>query len=234
MLILLIILGYQENKNKPYIDHGYFNITLNGQFRVVAKPLRNRESVDLINTDSINILVNKNFKLPSDYIPKDLVILKVTTIKTGMQLRKEASDALSKMFADAAIDDIDLMVGSAYRSYDRQVAIYANCVITAGKSEADRSCAKAGNSEHQTGLAVDLTNTVQACYLKQCFSETAAGIWLSENAYKYGFILRYTSANEKITGYKNEPWHYRYIGKIEAEKVFDSGLCLEEYYKILK
>lgn len=234
MLVLLTLFGCQGNKNESYVEYDYFNITLNGQLRVIAKPLSNKDIVDLINTDSINILVNKNFKLPNGYIPLDLVVIDVSTTNAGMQLRKEASEALSQMFSAAAIDNINLMVGSAYRSYDRQVSIYANCVISAGKSEADRSCAKAGYSEHQTGLAVDLTNTAKACYLKQCFSETTAGIWLKENAYKYGFVLRYTSAKEEITGYKNEPWHYRYIGIIEAKKVHDSGLCLEEYYGILK
>jgi len=232
--IFLSLFACQKNKNESYVKYDYFNLTLNDQIKETTKPEINNYAVDLINTDSINILINKNFKLLKDYVPKDLVVLDVKTIRDGMQLRKEAAEALNEMFAAALLDNVSLMVGSAYRSYSKQVSIYHNCLISAGELEANRSCAIAGHSEHQTGLAVDLTNTAKACYLKQCFGETAAGIWLKENAYKYGFILRYTTENEGITGYKNEPWHYRYIGIMEAEKVYNSGLCLEEFYGIVK
>ena len=105
-----------------------------------------------------------------------------------------------------------------------QKNLYNNYVKRDGAQNADRYSARPGYSEHQTGLAFDIN------YADSRFEGTDQAIWLAENAYKYGFILRYPEGKEHITGYMYEPWHYRYIGVENAAKIFASGLTLEEYY----
>lgn len=157
------------------------------------------------------LVVNKTYSLPSDYNP-------------GVD--STANAALSEMIAAAAKDGINLWIASGFRSYSRQETLYNNYVARDGKAAADRYSARPGYSEHQTGLAFDLNS------LEQSFGETKEGKWIAENCWKYGFILRYPKNKEAKTGYMYEPWHVRYLGKDIAEKVFNSGLCLEEYLNI--
>jgi hypothetical protein len=103
-----------------------------------------------------------------------------------------------------------------------------------GIEDASRYSARPGQSEHQTGLALDLASQSGKCTLSTCFKDTDEGKWLNENAWKYGFILRYPEGKEEITGYMFEPWHFRYVGKKEAKKIQDSGLTIEEYYETEK
>lgn len=157
------------------------------------------------------LIVNKTYALPSDYNPG---------------IVGTAQSALDEMTAAAAKEGISLWVASGFRSYDRQSTLYNNYVARDGKAEADRYSARPGHSEHQTGLAFDLNS------VEQSFGETREGKWLSANCWKYGFIIRYPKNKETQTGYMYEPWHVRYLGKDIAKKVFDSGLCLEEYLGI--
>ena len=131
------------------------------------------------------------------------------------------------MKQDAQKEEISLKIISGYRSYSRQQTLYNNYVKRDGKKEADRYSARAGHSEHQTGLAFDVNS------LEQSFGETKAGKWLSDNCYKYGFILRYPKGKEDITGYMYEPWHFRYLGTKAAE-LYNNGnwITLEEYLGI--
>ena len=154
------------------------------------------------------LIVNKTYALPADYNPG---------------ITAEAQTALDEMTSSAANEGISLWVASGFRSYDRQATLYNNYVARDGKDEADRYSARPGHSEHQTGLAFDLNS------VEQSFGDTREGKWLSANCWKYGFIIRYPKDKESVTGYMYEPWHVRYIGKDMAKKVFDSGLCLEEY-----
>ncbi len=154
------------------------------------------------------ILVNKEYSLPSDY---------------GDGITDEAAAALDSMMQAAAQDGIDLWVVSGFRSYDTQKSIHDRYVNDYGSEYAARISALAGQSEHQTGLAFDLNS------LSDSFCETAEYAWLSENAAKYGFILRFPRGKEWATGYIFEPWHYRYVGVELAEIFSESGLSVEEY-----
>ena len=157
------------------------------------------------------LIANKTYGLPSTYDP-------------GTD--NDAYNALYEMEEDAAREGIILFLNSGYRDYDTQEAIYNNYVSMDGKEEADTYSARPGHSEHQTGLAFDLNS------FEESFGETAEGLWLAKNCHKYGFIIRYPKGKEHITGYIYEPWHVRYLGKDTATKVYNSGLCLEEYLGI--
>lgn len=157
------------------------------------------------------LIVNKTYALPADYSP-------------GVQ--PEAQAAFEEMQSDAAEEDLNLYISSGFRSYDYQAGLYSRYVERSGQAEADRYSARAGHSEHQTGLAFDL-NTIT-----DNFKDTAEGKWVAENCHKYGFIIRYPADKESVTGYMYEPWHIRYLGKETAQAVYDSGLCLEEYLGI--
>lgn len=185
------------------------------------------------NYDAIDVVVNKKRNLPSDYAPKDLV--KLTDVPTCLQnpevnqLRKEAAQALTEMFDEAKKDNVILVARSGYRSYNTQVSLYDSYVRNHGEQEADKFSAKPGQSEHQTGLAIDVTADSVNLKLTESFADTTEGKWVAENAHKYGFILRYKKGSEDITGYMFEPWHIRYVGKDLASKVYESGQTLEEY-----
>lgn len=188
---------------------------------------------DLTSLDSITLIVNKQRGLPEDYVPENLVTPDVPLAKSSITMTQTAAEAMKEMFDAAKEDGISLMIGSGYRSYDYQKNLYNRYVERDGEAEANRYSAKPGMSEHQTGLAADLSGTDSSCYLKGCFKDTEEGQWLKANAWKYGFILRYPEGKEEITGYIFEPWHYRYFGTEEAKKIFDSGLTVEEYYQLL-
>ncbi|MBQ9939352.1 MAG: M15 family metallopeptidase [Oscillospiraceae bacterium] len=157
------------------------------------------------------VIVNKTYTLPKDYAPGF----------TGGTYK-----AFQVMQADAKKQGIKLEIISGFRSYQTQQNTYNGWVKQYGKEYADTISARPGHSEHQSGLAMDVNS------LKFAFADTKEGIWLAENCWKYGFIIRYPEGKEDITGYKYEPWHIRYLGKELAKKVYDSGLCLEEYFGI--
>ena len=131
------------------------------------------------------------------------------------------------MYNDALKDDITLILNSSYRSYSEQDETWLTRKKAYGTEKADQYAARAGYSEHQTGLALDINqfNTTE-----KDFENTPAFTWLSNNAYKYGFILRYPEGKENITGYSYESWHYRYVGKDVAKKITDEGITFDEYY----
>ena len=127
-------------------------------------------------------------------------------------------------------DDAVMMMAGAYRSYARQQTIYNGFVASEGVAGADTHSARPGNSEHQTGLAVDLDDGT-GCNLNACFANTPGGQWLAANAWKYGFILRYGDGWQPIVGYTFEPWHYRYVGTAVSTDMHDRGIrTLEEYF----
>lgn len=157
------------------------------------------------------LIVNKKYSVPSDYNP-------------GLQ--KVAKDAYDRLASNAKNSGYDIPLVSGFRSYETQKTIYNNYVSLYGEKETDTFSAKPGHSEHQTGLAMDVGK------IDDDYGETKEGIWLKENAHKYGFIIRYPKGKESITGYKYEPWHIRYLGEDLATKVYKSGLSLEEYLGI--
>jgi len=184
------------------------------------------EDTEKTNTKDDNLmLVNKYYYLTEDYEPDDLITL-TSKYNTGVnsKMRKEAAEQFMKMSDAATLDNITIKNASGYRSYKYQVNLYNNYVERDGKKAADTYSARPGFSEHQTGLTSDINQ------IDNSFENTDAFKWLQENAYKYGFILRFPKDKEDVTGYQYEPWHYRYVGEYVAEKIHDENLTLEEYY----
>ncbi len=194
-----------------------------------------QEIVMVEKPDAIDVLVNRKNNLSETYVPEDLV--KLTDVPTVLanpevnQLRKPAYEALKELFAVAKEDGYDLYARSGYRSYNTQVSLYSSYAANHGQEAADTFSAKAGQSEHQTGLSMDITCEAMNFLLDDTFGETEEGKWVSENAHKYGFIIRYPKGKEDITGYMYEPWHIRFVGVEMATDVYESGLTLEEYFE---
>ena len=186
-----------------------------------------KKTEEISNPDIINVLVNKKFRLPKDYVPNDLEIININYANENKMLRKEAKEAFESLSEDALKEGYKIIAVSTYRDYDYQNNLYEEYVSTSGMEYADKCSARAGHSEHQTGLAVDVMGSNNNYNL---FVDTKEFSWMKDNAYKYGFILRYPENKEKITGFKYEPWHYRYVGKIVAETIYKENLTLEEYY----
>ncbi|MDD2591433.1 MAG: M15 family metallopeptidase [Erysipelotrichaceae bacterium] len=188
------------------------------------------ENIKTIDDSSaIDVLINKYRATVSDYVP-DLVDMSVQYASSGQQLQTEAYQAFTKMVDAMKSDGLGgIYVYSGYRSYQTQERIYNNYVRSKGQQWADRYSARPGHSEHQLGLAVDVTATKSP---SAAFETTPEYLWLQDNAYRYGFIMRYPEDSELITGYGYEPWHYRYLGVELATKVYQSGLTYDEY-KIL-
>ncbi|MGN6272196.1 MAG: D-alanyl-D-alanine carboxypeptidase family protein [Protaetiibacter sp.] len=177
---------------------------------------------------SLTAVVNKRRGLAADYVPPGLVT--PSGIPGATQVRSELVAPLERMRADMAAAGITLRMSSAYRSFARQQTIYNGFVAREGVSGADTHSARPGNSEHQTGLAVDLDDGA-GCNLSRCFADTAGGRWLAANSWKYGFILRYGDGWQPIVGYTYEPWHFRYVGVDVATDMHDRGIrTLEEYF----
>lgn len=165
------------------------------------------------------IVVNKKYGLSKDY-----------TYQNNKQMFDQATNAFNKMQQDAQKDGINLYIISRYRSYSLQKWLYAK--YKSESKDVDTFSAKAGYSEHQTGLAFDLNDSKTS--VRDSFEFTDAYKWLKENSYKYGFILRYPKGKSYITGYKFEPWHYRYVGTELSYKLKDQTTTLEEYLNICK
>lgn len=182
--------------------------------------------------NDIAILVNKTNELPSDFVPLNLVKPDVPFVSGAKNnlMRKEAADALERMFDDARKAGFSLYALSGYRRYDNQKQIFNKNIAKYGSIEAaNMYSAKPGQSEHQTGLAMDITSAGVKFKLTEAFGDTPEGKWVAANAHRYGFILRYPKGKEQITGYAYEPWHIRFLGEELAARVYHSGLTYEEY-----
>ena len=190
------------------------NIGLNHDFYTQIEQIEIQEDY--------TVLVNK-YRSLGNYEPSDL---KSLSYDEKYKLREKAADAFEELISFAKTENVYIRPYSAYRSFEYQTALYNKYVEKDGKELADTYSARPGHSEHQTGLAVDV------------WSEGHTEItvndakWLSENAHKYGFIVRYTKENEKITGYIEEPWHLRYLGMDVAKDVVNKRLTYDEYYDL--
>ncbi|MFG6394086.1 MAG: D-alanyl-D-alanine carboxypeptidase family protein [Lachnospiraceae bacterium] len=200
----------------------------------------NSTSAPLIKVDttpaSYTVLVNRDYPMPEDYVPEDLVIPSVEYSYKGIYeksyMRKAAAKAIEKMFKEAAKKKkFRLKVVSAYRSYERQKAIYQNNINTRGEEDTNKVSAKPGCSEHQTGLAVDVSSDTVDCTIEKSFASCPEGRWLAKNCHKFGFIIRYPKGKSGITGYSYEPWHIRYVGVNLAKYIYKKKITLEEYYQ---
>lgn len=185
------------------------------------------------NPYDVLVLTNKENALPDDFIPEDLVIPDIrfpfTEDLPKKQMRKVAADKIEEMFADADEEGLELFGQSGFRSFDRQEDIFAANVEKNGEKAANKYSARPGESEHQTGLTMDVTSADVGFDLTTEFGETAEGQWLAEHASDYGFIIRFLEGKEDITGYQYEPWHLRYVGEEAAQEIMSEGITLEEY-----
>ena len=173
----------------------------------------------------LDVIVNKYYKLDKDYEPEDLTVINSKFASGTQKLRKEAAGKFEEMASDMLKENLKIYAGSTYRSYSYQEGLYNRYVKKDGFKEAETYSARAGYSEHQLGLAVDIVNG-KWNYLSEGDKEYT---WLINNSYKYGFILRYPHESEYITGYVFEDWHFRYLGIELATKVYESKLTYDEY-----
>ena len=184
------------------------------------------EATDYSNT----IISNKFYTLKEDYIPDNLVtISNLYAWGTNNQATEETINAFIEM-QQACLNEtgIKIMINSSYRSYEDQRDVYEYYKKLYDEEYADSIAARPGHSEHQTGLALDIFSYTDN--LQKTFSEGQTYAWLKDNAYKYGFILRYPENKEYITGFSFESWHYRYVGKDIAKFIYDNNITYEEYY----
>ena len=228
-------LGYNEKSASLYAEYAKSHPGLDSQTVVkevnigLYRPFyTDPEPVD--DPSSLLVLVNKYHYLPSDYEPTDLVDLKYRhpdrTSKGRVTLRSEAAAAFDKLCEAAADEGYTILGFSGYRSYSYQQSIYSSYCKSDPQSVVDTYSARAGYSEHQTGLAIDVC-TDEYAYNK--FGKSPEYQWAKENIHKFGFIIHYTESNKDLTGYKNEEWHFRYVGVEAATFMYEHCLVIDEY-----
>ena len=205
---------YEEKNPKKNIEQiiTEVNIGLDKPFYTNTNEVKN-----ITNT----MLVNKYYYLNKEYVPDNLIKIDFTS------LTKTAGKAFIELKLNAQKDNLNIIAISGYRSYTYQEKLYNKYVKIDGKEKADTYSAKPGHSEHQTGLAVDISNGITS-YMN--FENTDEYKWMINNAYKYGFILRYPKGKETITGYNYESWHYRYVGINIATYIKKHNITFDEYY----
>ena len=199
------------------------NINLDLDYDLYENPKKADTSKDIL------MLVNKHNNLDDDYVPDNLItISNKYTWGDGKKVRSDVFDAYLNMWNAALNDDIYLIINLGYRSFKDQDSLYNKYANLKNRKYADSITTRAGFSEHQTGLAMDILSKKDSKY--DTFKESDAYKWLHENSYKYGFIERYTEENIKITGFDDEPWHYRYVGIDAAKIIYEKNITFEEYY----
>lgn len=215
----------QHNSNDT-ADSSNQELTLKSEYFNDIKVVSGLKTIQ--NPENVLALVNKEYALPGTYKPSDLVVPKVEfSFSEDIEkryIRKEAAEALEKLFKGAKKENFELAAVSGYRSYDRQKVIFDSEVKLKGKEKAQEAVALPGESEHQTGLAMDISSKSAGFEISEKFGETPDGKWVAKNAYKYGFIIRYPKGKEDITKYEYEPWHLRYVGKEAAKAMHDHDL----------
>jgi D-alanyl-D-alanine carboxypeptidase len=212
-------LSYKKENSKLDADEVISVVNTNTDYEYYT------HSIDVDMSKDTLILVNKYYKLASDYEADDLVALSSSYSRgSSNKLRKVAHDAFVKLSDDAYAEGYNIYSVSAYRSYSYQVTLFDNCVSIYGLKQTLADTAKPGFSEHQTGLSLDV-NLVDTS-----FENTDEFKWLQKNAYKYGFIIRYPKGKDDLTGYVYEPWHYRYVGVEAATYIYEHDITFDEYY----
>jgi len=180
----------------------------------------------VVNPEDLTVLVNKYFALPESYSPA----LVLAESSKNQYIRTEADDAWDVMRAACETDTgFTLYLCSGYRTFEAQAALFSKSIRDKGIEHACSRNALEGRSEHNLGLALDISTT-DVGVISSNFAKTTAGAWVVGHAYEYGFILRYPQDKTSITGYVYEPWHYRFVGTDLAGTLFASGQTLEEYY----
>lgn len=225
---------YKEDNFERY--YNYLTSYPNLSTSKVVTNINSNLDYDYYSTDyktdlnkGILLIVNKYYKLESDYAPDNLVHVTSSYGGNGQYMREEAFEEYKKMYTDMKAIGLDLVIRSSYRSYNYQNNLYNNYVANDGKANADTYSARPGYSEHQTGLAIDVgTSTTKSL---GDFLYTDEYEWMIQNAHNYGFILRYQEDTVNITGYMYEPWHFRYVGKEAATYIKENNITFEEYYE---
>lgn len=226
---------YIKSNYYKYIDYidKFENLSISDVVRNINIHLDNEFYGVEYKTDiskDTTMLVNKYYLLDSTYEPTDLVVIPQTYSwgdKGTQRTRKVTYDAFLKMWNAANLEGYYLMVSSSYRSYEEQKIVYDN-YKKRGQKYADKYAARPGASEHQTGLALDIFSKLNSN--KNTFKDTKTAEWLKENSWKYGFILRYPSDAEDITGYSYESWHFRYVGVDAAKYIYENNITFDLYY----
>ena len=197
-------------------------VNVNGDY----EPYTNASPTDM--DKGILMLVNKYNYLEEDHDIPNLENISLMYAYNDNLLQEEAVTNYVKMARAAKEEGLNLVVNTSYRTYNSQEKIYYNFVKQYGEEYAEENSARAGYSEHETALSIDIdANRTDA----DLFEESSEYAWLMENAHEYGYILRYPKDLEKITGFSFEPWHYRYVGKEVAEKIKEENITFDEYYQ---
>ncbi|MGM8211367.1 D-alanyl-D-alanine carboxypeptidase family protein [Virgibacillus sp. W0430] len=233
----LFVTGIYDDKTKNGLKEVLENNDIVEAGLGLAPPEHPNELTAVIeNPYEILAVINKKYALPHDYIPSDLVIPNVrfpfTEDVPKKQLRRVAADALEQLFAAADKAGLNLFAQSGYRSYERQETIFTSNVQKHGEKSANTFSAKPGQSEHQSGLSMDVTSPEVKFQLTIAFGDTKEGQWLVKHASEFGYIIRYPEGKETITQYQYEPWHLRYVGKKAATEIMEKSITLEEYLDI--
>ena len=189
--------------------------------------LKGYEDYKEADTDKGNLIIANKLSYLGDYVPDDLVNVDGSyCMQDGVMLKSEAYEHLKQMFEAAREEDYYFYISTAYRSYDFQKALYDSYLLKDSAEVVDSYSSRPGFSDHQTGLACDIG---MPGYKFEMFTDTDECRWLHENAYKYGFILRYPEGKENITKYKYESWHFRYVGVEVSTYIYENNITLEEY-----
>lgn len=221
-----------EENLERYLAYQKKNTNLSAK-EIVTMVNVNRDKefyTDVVKTDTSKgklMLVNKYYALRKDYQPKNLVSISNQYGYGENAIEKEVFNHYLEMYQDAKQEGLTLIVTSSYRDYDYQEELWNQYKNQQGQEWADSVSARAGQSEHQTGLTMDIA-TYGSVF--NDFENTDEFKWMEKNAYKYGFILRYPKGKEDITGYDYESWHYRYVGVDTATKIHKLGITYDEYY----
>lgn len=174
----------------------------------------------------IDMLVNKHRQLAEDFVPDNLITVKEPYASSDdIKASRVAVDAFKLMYQAAKEDGYGIVINSAYRSYEDQQEVCETYRNLYGENYVTKYVARPGFSEHQTGLGLDIGSTTSNVFIKSREYQ-----WMEENAYKYGFILRFPAKWVMFTGFNTEPWHYRYVGKEIATYIHDHNIPFEEYY----
>lgn len=228
-IVPLCVFDYQYNE-QTYIQDVVSNREQNadGSMKLSYTYIENYKDT-VINPPNagVDMLVNKIYLLAPEYVPPELTAPPSQFAVEGVQIRKEAAQAFTDMASAAYNDQVPIYAIVGYRSYDEQNDSFNNAKVWYGESAADNYAARAGASEHQSGLCVNLT-----CVGEDTtnFDTTNAFQWLQDHSTEYGFILRYPKGKKSITGFDYEPDHFRYVGKDIAKEVKESGLTYDEFW----
>lgn len=222
-----IIAPSPQNRSQPKKDPPQITLKIKNSEPILAV------KEDYHNPSSIWVIINKDKPiLEKDYRPKDLIIPPVPVNQLissdERYLRSTITSNVENLLNDAKTNGYDLFIASGYRSYELQKQYFDSYAKQNGEEAANSFSARPGTSEHQTGIAFDVSLSSRECYLETCFGMTKAGLWLANNAYIHGFIIRYPENKVDLTKYQYKPWHLRYVGTALAKVLKDNDLALDE------